>query len=113
MHELPIVTGLIETLEDEARRRGLKKIMEVDISIGELSDVVDECVRLYFETASEGTVTEGAVLHFTKQPAMLRCEKCGFVFPHAGSFSCPQCGGNGILVRGTGTDCVIERYSAV
>jgi len=113
MHELPIVIGLLDTLEQEARTRHLKKILTVDISIGELSDAVDECIQMYFDSASEGTAAEGAALHFSRVPAMLKCEKCGHVFPHENSFDCPVCGGNAVLIRGTGMDCVIEKYSEI
>ncbi len=102
MHELPMVLDLLELLEKKAKENGIHRITEVDLAVGELSGLVDECVALYFETASERTPAEGAKLKFTHRPAQFRCMKCGRTFPHQSGFTCPYCGGEAVHVRGTG-----------
>lgn len=111
MHELPVVLGLVDELTEKARANRISRITDIELSIGELSDLVDECIEVYFESASAGTVCEGAALHFTHVPAKLRCPACGHVFPHERSFRCPECGGSAMLVRGTGSGFTIERFS--
>lgn len=110
MHELPIVLGLLKTIENSARENRITKVTTIRIRIGELADVVDDCVQMYFDMASAGTVCEGAKLEFLRNPAVLRCTKCGKEFPHVHDFTCPDCGGEAILVRGTGSGCYVENY---
>lgn len=110
MHELPIVMGLLGTIGRSAREHQIQKVTRIRIRVGELSDVVDECLQMYFDTASAGTVCEGAELEFLRNPAVLKCTKCGKEFPHVHSFTCPDCGGEATLVRGTGSGCYVENY---
>lgn len=109
MHELPMVEGLIALLERTAGQNKLQRITLVELRIGELSDLVDECIQVYFDMAGEGTVCEGAKLVFTHERAMLRCPVCGKAFRHEKSFQCPSCGADAVLVRGTGSGFYVER----
>lgn len=109
MHELPMVMNLLTLVQQTAQKNRLRKVTEIDLRIGELSDLVDDCIQLYFDTASEGTVCENAKLVFDRNPAILRCTKCGKEFPHRRSFQCPACGGEAVLVRGTGTGFVVTK----
>lgn len=108
MHELPIIQGLLETTEQIARREQLEAVTCVTLRVGELSDLVDECMQLYWETAREGTVCKDAVLRIRRDPATFVCRICGRRFPRSEGFACPHCGGDASLVRGTGTGCIIE-----
>lgn len=110
MHELPIVMGLLGTIDQSAKENQIHKVSKIRIRVGELSDVVDECIQMYFDMASAGTICEGASLEFIRDPAVLRCPDCGKEFPHEHSFTCPVCGGEAVLVRGTGSGCYVENY---
>ncbi len=104
-----MVEGLIALLERTAGQNKLQRITLVELRIGELSDLVDECIQVYFDMAGEGTVCEGAKLVFTHERAMLRCPVCGKTFRHEKSFQCPSCGADAVLVRGTGSGFYVER----
>lgn len=108
MHELPIIQGLLETASAVARKEELSRVTCVTLRVGELSDLVDECMQLYWEMAGEGTVCEGASLRIRREPATFVCRSCGRKFPHSEGFFCPCCGGDATLVPGTGTGCVVE-----
>lgn len=108
MHELPVVEDVLRVAGEEASRRRLRRVSRITLRIGELSSVMDESVQMYFELLAEGTPCEGAVLAFEHVPAMLHCQVCGAEFPHAGSFSCTRCGGDGMLVKGTGRELAIR-----
>ncbi|MCH4033655.1 MAG: hydrogenase maturation nickel metallochaperone HypA [Lachnospiraceae bacterium] len=110
MHELPAVLSLLDTMEKKAAASHIRRITEIDLKVGELSDLVEDCIQLYFDMASEGTVCEGASLVFSRNPALLRCNDCGYTFPHERSFTCPRCGGASTLVRGTGGGLEIIRF---
>lgn len=108
MHELPVVQDVIRAVTAEARNNGVNRVKSITLVFGELSSVMDESVQMYFELLAEGTPCEGAVLKFEHVPATLRCTACGFEFDHIRSFSCPQCGGESRLVKGTGREMLIK-----
>jgi hydrogenase nickel incorporation protein HypA/HybF len=53
--------------------------------------IVDDSVQFYWDIISEGTIAQGATLHFDRRPAMLRCQGCCCEFPMNEGFVCPQC----------------------
>ncbi len=110
MHELPVVLDIIGSMDEESLSKGFTKIESIDIVIGELSSVVSECVQMYFDSMSEGHTCSGAKLNFTHNPAMFRCSACGKEFPHEKDFICPFCGGDGVLIKGTGRDFYIRSF---
>ena len=110
MHELPVVLDVIRTVGQEAEKRGLRRVTRIDLVIGELSSIVDESVQMYFDIAAADSACSGAKLVFEHRPAMLRCRNCGKEFPHAKSFQCPECGGDGVLIKGTGREFYIHSF---
>ena len=110
MHELPVVLDILRVMEEEAKKRNFRKITRIDLVVGELSSIVGECVQMYFDVASKGGVCAGAKLTFDRRPAMLRCQKCGKEFPHEKSFACPVCGGDSVLIKGTGREFYIRSF---
>jgi len=65
---------------------------------------------MYFEIAAKDSPCSQARLTFEHCPAMLRCEKCGKKFPHIRSFNCPDCGGDSVLMKGTGNEFYIRSF---
>ncbi len=108
MHELPAVEDLIRTLDEESENKGISKISEVHIVIGELSSYVGECVQMYFDLLSEGHSCENAKLVFHHTRARFKCISCGNEFEHGTDFICPSCGGEGRLIKGTGKEFLIS-----
>ena len=93
MHEYAITQSIIETAEKYAGGRTVKKIALV---IGESSDIVGECIRLYFDIIAENTICESAAVEIETIKPMLRCKTCGRLFERKPfSFECPCCGGDG------------------
>lgn len=110
MHELPVVLDLIRVIKEEARKRRFQKVTQIHLVIGELSSIVDESVQMYFEIAAKDSPCAHAKLVFEHRPAMLKCQKCGKEFPHKKSFQCPDCGGDSVLVKGTGREFYIRSF---
>lgn len=110
MHELPVVMDIVHVMDDESKRCGLQKITQINLVMGELSSVIDESVQMYFEVIAENTPCAGAKLTFEQVPATLKCQKCGHEFPHDKGFDCPSCGGESVLVKGSGREFYIKSY---
>lgn len=109
MHELPAVEDLIRSLDEESEKKGISKISEVHLTIGELSSYVGECVQMYFDLLAEGHTCENAKLIFSYTRAVFCCTSCGREFEHGRDFICPSCGGEGRLVKGTGREFLISK----
>jgi hydrogenase nickel incorporation protein HypA/HybF len=94
MHELSMTQELLDAAVQHARGR---TITDVYVAVGELSSIMDDSLRFYWDMVSPGTLAAGASLHFRRVPAVLRCLDCGHTFaPDAGTLACPGCGSLGI-----------------
>lgn len=96
MHELSITQGIIEICENHA---GGRRILAIEVEIGELSSVVPDAVEFCFEACSLGTLLEGARLLIRRIPGRGRCHKCGADVGLSTLYdACPSCGGYEIAV---------------
>lgn len=94
MHELSVTESILEIAVRHARDASAVKINDLYLVIGDLASIVDDSVQFYWDIISQGTLAEGARLHFERVPAMMCCQDCEAEFqPEAGTLSCPKCGG--------------------
>ncbi len=100
MHELSVTEGLLSIVNEEVKKRGVKKVTAINLVIGELASIIDESVQFYFNILSKGTASEGAVLFFRKIAAEYSCLECNHVFEKkAQSYNCPVCGGKSVILN--------------
>jgi hydrogenase nickel incorporation protein HypA/HybF len=108
MHEMAIVSELLEEVLRVAESHQASHIQQVEVRVGALRQVVPEALRLGFEAASRGTLAEGAELKIAEEKIVAVCKACGCMFmPRPDDFVCPQChqseprivAGNDILLR--------------
>jgi hydrogenase nickel incorporation protein HypA/HybF len=103
MHELPVTESILEIALRHGTQAGATRITAIHLAIGQLSSIIDESVQFYWDMISEGTLAEGAVLHFRRLPAVFLCSDCEKRYePETEDFSCPQCGGTHVrLIAGS------------
>jgi len=95
MHELAITKSMLDLVLEQAEKAGTKEVGKINLVIGEMTGVVEECVKFYFDFLSKGTSAEGAVLSFTVVPAKARCGGCDRLFElKEFDWTCPYCQGN-------------------
>src|SRR4030042_3501365 len=93
MHDLPVTQGMLPIALEHAGKAHATRITAINLVIGEMSGIVDDSVQFYFDIMSKDTPAEGAVLHFERVPAQLRCPECQATFSPANrKWVCPQCG---------------------
>ena len=102
MHELPATEGILNVALEAARQNGARRIIAIDLVIGELAGIIDDSVQFYFDIRGKDTIAEGAVLRFRREPATATCADCEHRFPVSAPLSaeCPMC--NGIRLRVSG-----------
>ena len=90
MHELSITQGIIEICESHA---GGRRVVSIDVEIGELSSVVPDAVAFCFEACSQGTMLQGASINIIRIPGRGHCLKCDAETPLTAIFdACQRCG---------------------
>jgi hydrogenase nickel incorporation protein HypA/HybF len=96
MHEMSITQGIIEICESYV---GGRRVLSVDVEIGELSSVVPDAVEFCFEACSQGTLLEGARINIIRIPGRGQCLDCGALTPLTALFGeCQRCGGYQVTV---------------
>ncbi len=99
MHELAITQNVLELALSEAEKVKAKKISKISLVIGEMTGVVDESVKFYFEFISKDTIASGATLVFNRVPIEARCRNCHHKFVVWDlNWVCPNCGGANLEV---------------
>jgi hydrogenase nickel incorporation protein HypA/HybF len=108
MHELAVTESLLEIALRHARGKNASRITGLYLVIGQWSSIVDDSVQFYWDIISDGTIANGAKLHFHRVPVLLTCQDCGKDYtPASEEFACPHCGGTHAKVK-TGDEFHLE-----
>jgi hydrogenase nickel incorporation protein HypA/HybF len=92
MHELSIVTSIIEIAEENAKNANASVINEIELDIGSQAGVVIEALEFAIESAKKDTMLEKAKWVINVIPALARCIECKFEFEPDDLISpCPKC----------------------
>jgi len=92
MHELAITQSMLDLVLEQAEKAGAKEVGRINLVIGEMTGVVEECVKFYFDFLSQGTLAERAALSLTVVPTMARCRGCDRLFElKEFDWTCPYC----------------------
>lgn len=108
MHELSVTQSILEIALRHARQTGARRIVRLNLVVGELSGIIGESVQFYWDMVARDSIAEGAVLSFERVEASLKCLGCGHVFPISGrDYACPVCGSDRVVAVG-GDDFRLE-----
>lgn len=99
MHELAIVSDLIDLCEENLKANGAKKIVEIHIKVGVLSGVEAHYLKECFEAFKLDTNCKDAKLIINEQKVKIKCKDCDFECElEKNEFSCLKCGSTNIKV---------------
>jgi hydrogenase nickel incorporation protein HypA/HybF len=108
MHEFSITESVLTLALEKANEADARKITRINLVVGDLSGVVPDCVRFYFEHISKDTMANGAELVFETVGTKLRCRNCNREFtPEGLEWLCPICHEGGIEIT-SGRECYME-----
>ena len=92
MHELSITQNILSIALEKAQAVQASKINKINLTIGELTGIVADCVQFYFEHLSKDTIAAKAILFFEQPATRLCCRNCGTTFsPNNLDWACPDC----------------------
>jgi hydrogenase nickel incorporation protein HypA/HybF len=107
VHELAITTYLLESVAGEAERLGARRVMRINLAIGERMGVVEDSLRFCFGLLTPGTVAEGASVGVRHVEMRFDCPDHG-TYPRAGDdVACPRCRRVGALAD-PGDELLVE-----
>jgi hydrogenase nickel incorporation protein HypA/HybF len=90
---------MLNLVLEQAGKARAKEVKKINLVIGEMTGVVDECVQFYFDFLSKGTLADGATISFSVVPTTARCRGCGKLFEvREFDWTCPHCRGNNIEI---------------
>ncbi len=108
MHEFSVMSYLLETVQEQAREHEARKVLAINLVIGERAGIVDDSLSFYFDMLTPGTVAEGARLNVRRLPMRFYCDQCGAGYSPVGAdFDCPTCRTTG-RVTDDGSALLIE-----
>ncbi|MDZ4167914.1 MAG: hydrogenase maturation nickel metallochaperone HypA [Coriobacteriia bacterium] len=109
MHEAGIAAGIMTSAIDAAGKAGGSRIVTVDVTIGVLTEVLEDALQFAWDAAIVDTIAEGSTLAVTMIPARSRCLDCGHEFGHGryDGTRCPSCEGY-VVELVTGRELVID-----
>jgi hydrogenase nickel incorporation protein HypA/HybF len=122
MHEFSISDEIVRTAFDTVEKNGVKKVLSIQLEIGELTLLNVEQVTFWIDELFKGSVAEGAKVKVKTIKARIKCESCGNKggitpdqqdpFQHFIPYSCPKCGSFEIKIE-KGKECILRKIQAM
>ena len=95
MHEMSLAEGVLQLVEETARREQASCVKLVVLEIGKLSSVAPEALSFCFEAVTRGSIADGAALKIVEVPGAGWCMDCAETVALSERFgACPKCGGH-------------------
>jgi len=108
MHEQSIVESILTLALQNARKEGARRIIGINLVVGDYTGVVDDAVKYYFGFLGRDTIAAGAAINCKHVPGQLRCRECDILFPlQKTDRRCPKCNGRRVEIIG-GRELYIE-----
>jgi hydrogenase nickel incorporation protein HypA/HybF len=122
MHEFSISSEIVKTVLDTAEKNHGKKVLSVQLEIGELTLLNVEQIIFWVQELLKGSIAENANVKVKKIKVRVSCEDCGYrgagklkqedTFSHSVLPHCPRCHSFQIKVE-KGNECLLKRIQAV
>jgi hydrogenase nickel incorporation protein HypA/HybF len=83
MHEVSLVTALVDQVEELARVQHFDRVLTIWLSVGVLSGVEPSCIAFCFSEVTRSSLLDGARLVMQRVDVELACRGCA-------ELSCPS-----------------------
>jgi hydrogenase nickel incorporation protein HypA/HybF len=93
MHEIRIAEDLSAIMLEAAKQENLSKVTRVNISFGQLVQIVPAIFEFAFRESVRESIAQNAELSLEIVPVKMKCNVCGTDFNVKGNlFACGNCG---------------------
>ena len=122
MHEVSVISNMVDAILRELDGYKVEKVEEVNIVIGDLTSLGPEQLEFAYEIVTRDTVLEGSKLIIERESVAVKCNECDYegpaenlesdFFDHSVPvIACPKCGG-GVEIT-AGQACRVRDLSIV
>jgi hydrogenase nickel incorporation protein HypA/HybF len=122
MHELSVASSIAQSVMDFARKYNACEVLEVKLSIGEMSCLGADQLKFCYGAVCKETLLEGSTLEIEKTKAVVSCQHCqykgapkmwdeAYRFVQVPTLQCPECGRSAEVVEGK--ECTIKNIKYV
>ena len=95
MHELSVTQGLLKICLEEGKKHNINRIKELNIKVGELTDLVPNCISYYFNIVAKDTIAENTKINIERISVEIKCNECSYEGKLGkNNYDCPICKGN-------------------
>lgn len=116
MHEISLMTSIMDISEQEMRSHGATRLLLVRVRCGALANVVPDAMNMAFKAMTQGTRHQGARLELVIEPLTVTCRSCGQLFSppdrEALFYPCPACESLGSCNVQTGESIFLDHLEA-
>ena len=96
MHELSLISAIIKVLREKVREFNVRRVVRVQLTVGEMANVEEDTLKAAFEVCVEGTELAGAKLVIERVPARGKCRHCATEYALVKCrLECPRCNRQG------------------
>lgn len=122
MHEVGVMTSILEAILEELKDHKVEKVEEVLLTIGDLTYLGEDQLSFAFEILTRGTVLEGAKLVVEHEGVEVHCPSCGYLgeaeyyrddmySSNVPTLNCPKCSARVEVVKGK--SCMVRSIKVV
>lgn len=90
MHEAVLARAIINALNKECKKNGIKRLKTVKIEIGEMRNVVPEYLKTAYSFGVKNTGLKNSRLNIKIMSVVMSCSSCGTLVKKAAK--CRKCG---------------------
>ena len=80
MHEMAVVTSIIDAICEKAAEEGATRVVACALHVGEIRDIHEDLLQKYFDWFSRGTAAEGVQVAMHVIPLRYQCQECGRIY---------------------------------
>ncbi len=93
MHELSIMTSIVDTAQKYAVENNAKKVKKISVLAGEMSGVLPYYLNYYFpKVIKDMPLFDGCILDARAEEIRLLCKSCNTQYnPKQTDYVCPKC----------------------
>lgn len=108
MHEMSLAEGVLQIVEETARRENAQRVKLVVLEIGRLSSVQPDALCFCFDAVTRGSIADGTTLDIVDVPGSGWCLQCMATVPMQELYgACPTCGSHQVQPTG-GTEMRVK-----
>ena len=113
MHEMSLAEGILQLVEETARREQASHVKTIVVEIGRLSCVEPEALKFCFDSVSRGSMAEDARLQIIDIAGSGYCSSCAANVTMLERYdACPNCGQHPLQAI-TGTEMRVREIEIV